>query len=419
MKISVITVVFNDAGHIRKTIESFFAQTWEDKEYIIIDGGSTDGTADIIREYADRLAYWCSEPDGGIYEAMNKGIGHCMGDWINILNSGDVYCDADVLKNAIANTDLSCIDVLYGNSVADNGIQNNHLEAGDDCNELDLRAVYRHGCSFVRTEVHKKFLYDTSKKKDYGFALDFDAIYRMYHHGIRFKKVPLEIQIFNSGGVSDNLLKSLIYNYRITTQYKWSCKKTKILVSGIIGYLVKNNRLFELFRYFIFEYVLNNIMPCIPFWSIRHMILKCLGIKIGEKTFISKNTYFMAPRMFEIGGDSNINRGCLIDARGGIAIGNSVSISHKVNIVTGGHYPDSRNFQGKYMPVKIEDYVWLGIGCTILQGVTVGKGAVVCAGAVVTKDVEPYDIVGGVPARKIGSRTHDLDYKCVWNIPFT
>ncbi len=92
-KISVITVVYNDVEHIRETMESFFSQTWENKEYIVIDGGSTDGTADIIREYSDRLAFWCSEKDGGIYDAMNKGIAHVTGNWINILNSGDRFFD--------------------------------------------------------------------------------------------------------------------------------------------------------------------------------------------------------------------------------------------------------------------------------------------------------------------------------------
>ena len=72
-KISVITVVYNDVKHIRETMESFFSQTWEEKEYIVIDGGSTDGTAEVIKEYADRLAYWCSEKDTGVYDAMNKG----------------------------------------------------------------------------------------------------------------------------------------------------------------------------------------------------------------------------------------------------------------------------------------------------------------------------------------------------------
>lgn len=115
-KISVITVVYNDAANIRQTMESFFSQTWTEKEYIVIDGGSTDGTADIIREYADRLAFWHSEPDGGIYEAMNKGIGHCTGDWINILNSGDVYVGNDSLEQTIMLADTENTDVIYANS---------------------------------------------------------------------------------------------------------------------------------------------------------------------------------------------------------------------------------------------------------------------------------------------------------------
>ena len=90
-KISVITVVYNDVKNLRQTMESYFSQTWKDKEYIVIDGGSTDGTVDIIKEYANRLAYWCSEPDNGIYDALNNGIIKATGDWIKILNRGDVY----------------------------------------------------------------------------------------------------------------------------------------------------------------------------------------------------------------------------------------------------------------------------------------------------------------------------------------
>ena len=90
-----------------------------------------------------------------------------------------------------------------------------------------------------------------------------------------------------------------------------------------------------------------------------------------------------------------------------------------MSIVTGGHHLNSPTFAGKYMPIEIGDYAWLGIGCTILQGVKIGKGAVVCAGAVVTSDVEPYAVVAGIPAKKIKERTHDLSYKCKWNILFT
>ena len=78
-KISVITVVYNNVADIRQTMESFFAQTWAEKEYIVIDGGSSDGTVDVIKEYSDRLAYWCSEPDEGLYHAMNKGIVQAIG----------------------------------------------------------------------------------------------------------------------------------------------------------------------------------------------------------------------------------------------------------------------------------------------------------------------------------------------------
>ena len=100
-KVSVITVVYNDVGHIRETIESFFSQTWEDKEYIVIDGGSTDGTIDIIKEYANRISYWISEPDKGMYDAMNKGILKANGDWINILNSGDLYSTSEVITDVL------------------------------------------------------------------------------------------------------------------------------------------------------------------------------------------------------------------------------------------------------------------------------------------------------------------------------
>lgn len=89
MKISIITVCYNRKDTIEQTIESVLNQSYADKEYIIIDGNSTDGTQDIIQKYKDRLAYWCSEPDNGLYDAMNKGLRHVTGDVIAFLNSDD------------------------------------------------------------------------------------------------------------------------------------------------------------------------------------------------------------------------------------------------------------------------------------------------------------------------------------------
>ena len=144
-----------------------------------------------------------------------------------------------------------------------------------------------------------------------------------------------------------------------------------------------------------------------------------MGIKIGKDSFIMKSNYFMNPWLIKIGEGSHINRGCTLDGRGILEIGNNVSISHGSKLMTGGHDVQHRNFPGIYEKIKIEDYAWLGVNCVVLKGITIGKGAVVAAGAVVTKDVPEYTIVGGIPAKPIGKRTKDLDYKCIWDEPFT
>ena len=169
----------------------------------------------------------------------------------------------------------------------------------------------------------------------------------------------------------------------------------------------------------IYEYMINDVLPHIPFWRIRKAYLRLIGMKIGKGSFIMKHNYFQAPQTIVIGEYTHINRGCLLDGREPIVIGNNVSISHNVNIVTGGHNYQSPEFAGRFLPIQIDDYVWIGIGCTILQGVHIGKGAVVCAGAVVTKDVGSYQVVAGVPAKPVGVRNKDLNYHCLWELPLT
>lgn len=90
MKYSIITINYNNADGLRRTIESVVNQTYKDIEYIIIDGGSTDGSVDVIKEYGSQIDYWVSEPDKGIYNAMNKGILQAHGEYLNFMNSGIV-----------------------------------------------------------------------------------------------------------------------------------------------------------------------------------------------------------------------------------------------------------------------------------------------------------------------------------------
>ena len=108
-KISVITVVYNNVTGIKSTLESFCSQSWEDKELLVIDGGSNDGTVDVIRSYSNSIAYWCSEKDNGIYDAMNKGRAKAHGDWIIFLNSGDCFVDNDVLRKVFEGNDYTAI----------------------------------------------------------------------------------------------------------------------------------------------------------------------------------------------------------------------------------------------------------------------------------------------------------------------
>jgi maltose O-acetyltransferase len=119
-----------------------------------------------------------------------------------------------------------------------------------------------------------------------------------------------------------------------------------------------------------------------------------------------------------IGRNSIIGNDAFLDAREGIEIGNNVNMGGHVQVFTLEHDPQARDFGIKGGPVIIRDYAYIATRTIILPGVTIGEGAVVAAGAVVTRDVEPYSIVAGVPARKIGERTRDLEYKLDYHLPF-
>lgn len=115
--VSVVTVVFNAEEILRETIESVINQSYPRLEYIIIDGGSTDRTVDIIKEYDDRISYWCSEQDSGIYNAMNKALGIYSGDYVNFLNAGDRYCDPGVITSLFKSVSRE-VDIVYGDHIA-------------------------------------------------------------------------------------------------------------------------------------------------------------------------------------------------------------------------------------------------------------------------------------------------------------
>ncbi|WP_319421337.1 acyltransferase [Pleurocapsa sp. FMAR1] len=150
----------------------------------------------------------------------------------------------------------------------------------------------------------------------------------------------------------------------------------------------------------------------IPSQTIRkYLYIKHFQLKIGNDTVIYNSCHFRDPHKITIGNNTSIGDRCILDGRSGLTIGDSVNMSTGAWIWTLQHDPHDPNFAATGAPVIIEDYAWISSRTTILPGVTIGKGAVVAAGAVVTKSVEPYAIVGGVPAKKIGDRNTKLSYQ--------
>jgi len=157
-------------------------------------------------------------------------------------------------------------------------------------------------------------------------------------------------------------------------------------------------------------YFFNGFITNIPFYCIRHGYLRhILRIPIGRNTSVHMGC-FVTGRNMEIGHDTVINRNTYLDGRGKLVIGSNVSISPWSYIISLDHDTQSKSFDAIPYPVYISDYSWIGSRAMLLPGVTIGKGAVVGAGAVVTKNVEEYAIVAGVPAKAVGRRTDKLDY---------
>ena len=202
MKISVITVCRNSAATIEQTIRSVLGQTYPDIEYIIIDGGSTDGTLDIIRHYEDRIEKWVSEPDGGLYDAMNKGIRMATGDIIGIINSDDWYAPGTVTAAVRAFGERPEADLVHGDLFYVTGT--GCAYKGKRLERLlpdGYAAQFYHPTFFVRREVYEACgLFDCR----YPHAADVDFVYRLHFAQVNACYSPQDVAYFRLGGVSSS-----------------------------------------------------------------------------------------------------------------------------------------------------------------------------------------------------------------------
>ena len=151
---------------------------------------------------------------------------------------------------------------------------------------------------------------------------------------------------------------------------------------------------------------------------LRNFYLRLFGIRLGEGTSIHRRCKFFHVGKLSVGNNTVINFGCYLDNRRGITIGNNVGIAHNTKIYTLGHDLNDPQFKTKGAEVTIKDNVFIFSNALIMPGVTIGEGAIVLAGSVVTKDVEPWAIVGGNPAKKIRERSREIDYKQIYRYWF-
>ena len=418
--LSVITVCYNEEANIESTIKSVIAQTYsEHVEYLVIDGGSSDATMDIINSYSDYIDVVVSEKDKGIYDAMNKGVLAASGEWIQFLNAGDVYSSQDVLRKVFENRQHSA-DIIYGrsNKVTETG--NKFPNAPKQLEMLRFEPTFRHGACFVAADYHKSNLFQLDRA-DLGFALDFKLLHDAFVRGLTFKEVDYFVIDYLEDGASNNKYQSILYSQRVVSEGKSGIVSRIRIAKGFAKVFLRNSvvaKPIKLLKYFFVNWVIGKVLGVLPFWGVRRFFYRLSGMRIGEGTVINQGMGFFSPDRLSVGKQTHINRKCFIDARGYCSIGNSTSISHEVLILTGTHDVNSANFAEVHKPVQIGDHVWIGARAIILPGVRIGDGAVVAAGAVVTKNVDSFKVVTGVPAKTTGIRREDVDYTCDWGIPF-
>tara|TARA_B100001250_G_C19768616_1_gene775993 strand:- start:138 stop:851 length:714 start_codon:yes stop_codon:yes gene_type:complete len=195
-KISIITVVYNDKDGLQETIDSVASLNYDNIEFIVIDGGSNDGTAELIRKYESNIDYWVSEDDDGIYDAMNKGIRAAHGDWVNFMNAGDYFANENVL-NEIDFTANKKVDILYGYKS-----QKEKLFYPMNIKNLEIGVIFgNHQSMFFNKNKLQHELYYDEKYKIYADYELVNRIYKLNNSIIHF--VNVLVADFEGGGVSE------------------------------------------------------------------------------------------------------------------------------------------------------------------------------------------------------------------------
>ncbi|RKJ45381.1 glycosyltransferase [bacterium 1XD42-8] len=476
--VSVVTVCYNEEKSIKRVLESVLCQRYDNFEYIIKDGGSTDRTNEIIECYKKKFKKrgipfkYVSKKDGGIYDAMNKAVSLCQGEWVQFMNGDDRFYNQYVLSNVFSGKDYEGADILYGDALEQEFGQ--YYYYPKRMKEIESRMPFSHQSSFVRRKVLETYPFHTS----YKIGSDYDFLLTAYKAGLSFQDVNCIVSVVAKEGVSTvNLYDTFVESMEIRKKHgiflmtdkeykralifvrlkqigmdyfpkwlKFSIRKVQRIMRGQQRQVKKKKsrkkslfcRKIEeigsvLYRSLVFPFVRIGIEKKTKSVMRQGSYIND-GTILKGKNYIGKNVYLSN---VELGFGSYVSdKGILKNTK----IGKYTSIGPEVQTVLGGHpshtiaavhpaffskgtdlgftYQKETIFQEfdyidkeKNIQVLIGNDVWIGSGTKILQGVTIGDGAIIGACSLVTKDVPPYEIYGGVPAKKIKDRFGDTEKK--------
>ena len=211
--ITVITVVLNRRDDLEPTIRSVLDQTYDNIEYIVIDGGSSDGTLEVIRKYSRDIDRWVSEPDSGIYDAMNKGAFNAHGSWINFMNAGDAFYDSAVIEDMVPAMHENA-DVIYGDHQFMYDDKTKKIWRAQGSDRLWKGMVFCHQSAFVRTKLMKQEPFSLSN----NLTSDFDLLYSLYIRGYTFLQCDRIIAVVSADGLSGSKSVSTAAHHWLTVR---------------------------------------------------------------------------------------------------------------------------------------------------------------------------------------------------------
>lgn len=251
LKVSVITVCYNAALVIENTICSVINQSYSNIEYVIIDGGSKDGTCDIIEKYRSKVSFYLSESDHGIYDAMNKGITQATGDYVIFINAGDELENSDTLLRFTSFVERESADVFYGD-VLYKYKYGERLVKADRLKKIEYDMVFSHQSVFIRTRLLKTNLFNLK----YKLAADYDLLLRLYRLKCSFVYLDFPISKIevDQGATYSNFMKSK----KETRVIQISNGTNSIIANAIFYYKIPRLYLGKLAKSILPDYILSS-----------------------------------------------------------------------------------------------------------------------------------------------------------------